>query len=300
LTTELSREKESPPERESTALCQPADQLGRVRQPREAKAIRKSQNLFEPRNVAGTTLHMSWSVSLSSTNGVRGGIDVTPDAAGFDGENVTDDNSSRQPALSDERLCDALAAGEPWAGDALYDRVEDIVAPVLFQLLGPDHEQDDLIQQAMEKVISTVVSGRFGRRCSLRKWAQLITQNVAFDALRKRARERRVLDRTVVPGTVELVVTTSDGAPELAVDTSRRMENLRAALAAIKRERAEAVLLHDVLGHELTEIARLTGVSIAAAQSRLVRGRKDVVKRMRSAESQGKAKRSGRRWALDR
>ncbi|HXI58969.1 MAG TPA: sigma-70 region 4 domain-containing protein, partial [Polyangia bacterium] len=114
------------------------------------------------------------------------------------------------------------------------------------------------------------------------------------------ARERRVLDRTVVPGTVELVVTTNEAAPELAVDTNRRMENLRAALAAIKRERAEAVLLHDVLGHELTEIARLTGVSIAAAQSRLVRGRKDVVKRMRSAEARGNGKRSGRRLALDR
>ena len=237
---------------------------------------------------------------MSSTNGVGGDIDVTPDATAFDRETVKDDKASRQPTLSDDRLCDALAAGESWAGDALYDRVEDIVAPVLFQLLGPDHEQDDLTQQAMEKVISTVVSGRFGRRCSLRKWAQMITQNVAFDALRKRARERRVLDRTVVPGTVELVVTTNEAAPELAVDTNRRMENLRAALAAIKRERAEAVLLHDVLGHELTEIARLTGVSIAAAQSRLVRGRKDVVKRMRSAEARGNGKRSGRRLALDR
>jgi RNA polymerase sigma-70 factor (ECF subfamily) len=69
---------------------------------------------------------------------------------------------------------------------------------------------------------------------------------------------------------------------------------------ATKPERAEAVLLHDVLGHELTEIAQMTGVSVAAAQSRLVRGRKDVVNRMRSAELQGTGRRSGLRLALGR
>jgi RNA polymerase sigma-70 factor (ECF subfamily) len=214
-------------------------------------------------------------------------------------EIVTGDEGSRQTTLSDDRLCDALVAGEPWAGDALYDRVEDVVGPVLFQVMGPDHERDDLIQQALEKVIITVVSGRFGRRCSLRKWARLITQNVAFDALRKRTRERSLLDRKVIPGTVESVVTNEE-TPELAVDTHRRMENLRAALVATKPERAEAVLLHDVLGHELTEIAQMTGVSVAAAQSRLVRGRKDVVNRMRSAELQGTGRRSGLRLALGR
>ena len=190
------------------------------------------------------------------------------------------------PSPSDDRLCDALAAGELWAGDLLYDRVEDVVAPVLFQVLGPDHERDDLIQQALEKVINSVASGQFARRCSLRTWARMITQNIALDALRQRARERTVLDRKVVAGTVELIVTDED-TPELALETRQRMENLRAALAATKRERAEAVLLHDVLGHDLAEIARMTGVSISAAQSRLVRGRKDVVNWMRSAELRG-------------
>ena len=192
--------------------------------------------------------------------------------------------------MTDDRLCDALASGEGWAADVLYDRVEEIVGTVLFQVIGPaDHERDDLIQQALEKVISTVVSGQFGRRCSLKSWAALITQHVAFDALRLRARERTVLDRSVVPETLELVAT-SDETPELAVDMRRRMESLRAALSATKRDRAEAVLLHDVLGHELTEIAQMTGVSVSAAQSRLVRGRRDVVSRMRSAEAKGKGR----------
>jgi RNA polymerase sigma-70 factor (ECF subfamily) len=149
------------------------------------------------------------------------------------------------------------------------------------------------MQQSLEKVISTVVSGQFARRCSLKSWATLITQHVAFDALRVRARERTVMDRNVAHQTLELVATRGD-TPERATEMRRRMEALHAALAATKRERAEAVILHDVLGHELTEIAQLTGVSVAAAQSRLVRGRRDVAKRMRAEEAKGKG---GRRNA---
>jgi RNA polymerase sigma-70 factor (ECF subfamily) len=46
--------------------------------------------------------------------------------------------------------------------------------------------------------------------------------------------------------------------------------------------RAEAVFLHDVLGHELAEIAVITGATVAAAQSRLVRGRKELLERLQS------------------
>ena len=201
---------------------------------------------------------------------------------------------SNRAEMSDEQLCDALAAGEPWAADVLYDRVEDTVDTVLFRVVGAgDAERDDLMQQALEKLINTVVSGQFGRRCSIKSWATLITQHVAYDALRTRARERTVLDRTVTHQALELVAVQGD-TPERATEVRRRVAALHVALAATKRDRAEAVILHDLLGHELAEIARLTGVSVAAAQSRLVRGRRDVTERMLKEENKNK-KKGGRR-----
>src|SRR5437868_1821677 len=104
----------------------------------------------------------------------------------------------RPDTRTDEEVCDGVAAGEPWAAEALYDRIEDTIDTVLYRVMGAgDVERDDLMQQALEKILLSIVSGRFTRRCSLGSWATVITQHLAYDALRVRARERTMLDRTV-------------------------------------------------------------------------------------------------------
>jgi RNA polymerase sigma-70 factor (ECF subfamily) len=185
--------------------------------------------------------------------------------------------------LGDAEICAALGDGAAWAADALYDRVVDVVEAVLFRLLGADADRDDLVQQAIERVMSSVVSGRFARGCSLRSWATLLAQHVAVDALRARARERKLFDRRIPYQMLELVEAHT-ATPEHLADTRRRMALLQSALARVNRERSEAVVLHDVLGHDLAEIAQLTGVSVAAAQSRLVRGRREVLAWIRAHE----------------
>ena len=57
----------------------------------------------------------------------------------------------------------------------------------------------------------------------------------------------------------------------------------------MNRTRAEVLVLHEVNGMELTEIAHVLGISVAAAQSRLTRGRRELLQRLDIPATEGGA-----------
>lgn len=180
--------------------------------------------------------------------------------------------------LSDAELIEAVVAGDASVASELYDRLVRRIDQTLYRVLGArgaDHE--DLIQSAFEQVVKTLTTRRFAGACSLETWGSSVATHVGLNALRSRQRERKVFDKTA-----EAPESSSAAPdPERQASLAAELERARAALSAMNAGRAEAVFLHDVLGHDLAEIAALTGVSIAAAQSRLVRGRKDLHQRLR-------------------
>lgn len=180
---------------------------------------------------------------------------------------------------TDDQIIDGVMEGVPRAADALYDRVHDVVQRAVSQVVGrSDTDLDDLMQVAFERLIQSLAKGRFARACSLRAWASVLSSRVAIDALRGRKRERSFFDKSQssdeVPRARDVKPT-----PERDAETRLQLEELRGALSRMKPDKALMVYLHDVLGHDLNEAARLTGVTVAAAQSRLVRGRKELVRR---------------------
>jgi len=191
-----------------------------------------------------------------------------------------------EPALhpSDEVLIEAVICGDASVAGALYDRLLPLVDATLFRMLGAraaDH--DDLVQATFEQIVKTLTTRRFARACSLRTWASSIAANVALNALRSRVRERRVVDRNETAAEASERSFARDD-PERDLALRREIARVRAALREMNPQRAEALVLHDVLGHDLAEVAALMGASIAAAQSRLVRGRRELKQRLEAAE----------------
>jgi len=187
-----------------------------------------------------------------------------------------------EPRVSDEELIEAVRQGDSRVADELYRRLVRVVDRTLYKVFGRrEVDHDDIMQMAFEQVVQTLVRQQFARACSLETWAARVASHVGLNALRSRRRERKWVDRhsdaEVASERPSLVATT-----EPALEARSRLERVRRELVSMKPEQAETLFLHDALGHDLAEIAVMTGVSVAAAQSRLVRGRKELFRRLGS------------------
>lgn len=182
-------------------------------------------------------------------------------------------------AVSDEAIIAAFATGDARSADLLYDRLIRVVDAALYRVLGRrETDWDDLVQATFEQIILTLTRGRFAGGCSLNGWASSIASHVALNTLRGRTRARRVFAPDP-EGHRQSFVAAPDN-PEAEVIARREVERMRAHLAVMDLGRAQTLLVHDVFGFSLAETARLTGVSLSAAQSRLVRARRELEKRM--------------------
>jgi RNA polymerase sigma-70 factor (ECF subfamily) len=186
-------------------------------------------------------------------------------------------------AWSDSELVLGLQRRDPRAAEALYDRLLPVVDRTLRRVLHQrslDH--DDLVQIVFEHIVRSILQRAFAQSCSLASWATLISSRVAINALRSRIRERRVLDRSADAPALDEV---TDQRPlEKRLEARSDVAQLQRALTQLNEARREAVMLHDVLGHSLLEIAALTDVSVRAAQSRLFRGRKELLELLEAGD----------------
>jgi RNA polymerase sigma-70 factor (ECF subfamily) len=188
--------------------------------------------------------------------------------------------SEPAPGPSDEELIRAVEEGDSQVAGLLYDRLLPTVDRTLVRVLGRrEAEHEDLVQSAFEQIVTTLCRRRFGRTCSLDAWASTLASRVAFNVLRSRTRERRVVDHKA---DLDDATRTRAGGRDVEREagTRRQLDRVRLHLSQMSELRATTLFLHDGLGYDLAEIAVLTGASIAAAQSRMVRGRRELQQRM--------------------
>ncbi len=174
----------------------------------------------------------------------------------------------------------------------LHDRVIAVVDRTLTRIFGRrESDHDDLVQATFEQIVITLCRQRFARACSLPTWAATVATHVGLNALRSRRRERALVDRQHDPDALEAAQNPAN--TERDVMARLELDRVREHLSAMDPVKAETLFLHDALGHDLAEVAVLTGVSVAAAQSRLVRGRKDLMLRLEK-DNTGPSREGGR------
>jgi RNA polymerase sigma-70 factor (ECF subfamily) len=179
---------------------------------------------------------------------------------------------------SPQAVLSGVIAGERWAHEALYDLLYPVVARTLQKVLRDGSgDYEDLVQTSFERIVQTLVGQRRVAVENLPAWAGSIAAHVALDALRSRIRERRLFEaESKVTGVGERAV-----APNLErqLEARQKLAWLQQALSRMSPDQAETIVLHDVLGHDLAQIAETMGVSVAAAQRRLSRGHQELLRR---------------------
>lgn len=180
---------------------------------------------------------------------------------------------------SDRELIDALVAGKPEAGELLYDRLIRIVEWTVQRVLGRDRvDNEDVVQSAFEQIVITLYRDSFARSCSLTSWACAVASRVALTELRASKRRARGFGHTVDVWEVGVATDLPD-AERLAV-ARQDLGRVRTALAQLKPDTAEILILYELGDLPLADIARTLRLSETAAQSRLSRGRKELLERM--------------------
>lgn len=181
-----------------------------------------------------------------------------------------------RPARDDAALVASVRAGDVGVASVLCDRVWPQVDRTIRRLLGHrDADRDDVAQLALIELVDTI--GRYRGDCSLDSWAQTITSRVIFKHIRRRQIERRIFSDLLVEDVLER------GGP-LHAERQPAMRQLLGRVAAhldlMNAARAWAYVMHDLIGYDLREVARMTEASVSATQSRLVRGRRELHERI--------------------
>lgn len=189
------------------------------------------------------------------------------------------DRDAQKPKLEplDQRLVTAIRLGDDAASAPLYAYLRPSIESALRRVLKrTTMDFEDLVQQTFERIVRTIVGGRFHGHCALRTWAHAIAVRVALDALRRRAVEATHLNRLSADASHSAGATRAEGRLE-ARDDLRLVSDL---LSRMNPTHARATYLRHALDHPVNEVAQQLGLSTSAASSQLRRARMELKRRV--------------------
>ncbi|MEV5207787.1 RNA polymerase sigma factor SigM [Micromonospora sp. NPDC053740] len=172
-------------------------------------------------------------------------------------------------AASDLELLRAHVAGDRDAFTELFHRHRDRLWAVALRTLGDREEAADALQDAL--LSAHRAAARFRGDSAVTTWLHRIVVNACLDRIRRRQAHPTVplpdgnrADDGSGTGGLEPAAPVTDHDTVLVV---------REALAALPLEQRAALVLVDVQGYPVAEVARILGVAEGTVKSRCARGR---------------------------
>jgi RNA polymerase sigma-70 factor, ECF subfamily len=165
---------------------------------------------------------------------------------------------------NEAELLTRVVSGDREAFDAVMRVHEDRVFSVCLRILGDREKALDATQDTFLTVFRK--AGQFQGRSAVGTWIYRIAVNTCYDQLRRT--QRRPSES--LPDHVDL----SDPSAEEAIESAAVRPEIELALAQLPADFRNAVILSDLEGLSLPEVAEILGVPIGTVKSRVFRGRR--------------------------
>ncbi len=169
-----------------------------------------------------------------------------------------------------------VKARDPGAATDLYDAYARLVHGLVWRVLGPDRDHEDIVQDVFSEILTGVHTVRTAE--TLTGWIAAVTLNTVRNRLRSRAVRRFFTGHVVEP----------DLSAAFHHDDHEARQLVKRAFAILTDLTADdriAFVLRFVEGYKVAEVAQIVGCSLATIHRRL--GRAEIFFRDRASRDDG-------------
>ncbi len=176
------------------------------------------------------------------------------------------------------RLVERVKARDEVAFKELVDRYQNKVFSIIYGILRTQGDTEDIAQQVFAKIYFSI--NHFDSRSSLLTWIYKITVNECYDYLRKKKVRKLVYESDFSEEDSKRMdnsEASADRGP--AVDTQLAQRDLvLKLLSKVSAEDRNLMMLKEVEGHSVEELAQMTGMNENTIKVKLFRARQKLVK----------------------
>jgi RNA polymerase sigma-70 factor (ECF subfamily) len=172
-------------------------------------------------------------------------------------------------------LLERCRQGDDLAWEALIREFQGRVYGLAVHYVRDREEARDLAQEAFVRVYRAL--GTFDGRHPFASWILMVTRNLCIDHLRRKKVRPPASD---VPADADAPIASADTSPEDHVTRSGRSALLYRALDRLTPINREIVLLKEIQGLSLDEIASELGVPVGTVKSRSSRARVELARQV--------------------
>ncbi|MDO5576116.1 MAG: sigma-70 family RNA polymerase sigma factor [Fibrobacter sp.] len=170
----------------------------------------------------------------------------------------------------EKELIDRAVSGDQKAFRELFHAYREMVYRVVYRFLGDADDVEDAVQQTFIEVHRSLPG--YEAKAKLTTWLYRIAINVSIQFLRK----KKYLNKfdSVDPEIVE----DSDGRSSF--EDRELKDQVRMALSKLPLKKRIVVILHDLEGITMEEIADIRKIPLGTVKSRLFHGREELKKKL--------------------